>query len=64
MIVLRFRLKLPRCEDIPRCVNEATNIQTTVIDNRQQFMHIHSTGLTAPCPAVPDPQQEVQQTAD
>lgn len=47
-------------------VNEATHIQTTVIDNEKHFMHIHSMGLTATLPpsicAVLDPRQEVQLT--
>lgn len=33
----------------PDCVNTPTNIQTTVIDNQQQFLYIHSTGMTALC---------------
>lgn len=40
--------------ETPHRVNEATNIQTTVSDNQQQFMYIHSKGVYL--------QQEVQQT--
>lgn len=36
-----------KCPETPPSVNKATNIQTTVIDNQQQFVYIHSTGVTA-----------------
>lgn len=33
--------------ETPRSVTEATDIQTTVTDNQQQFLYIHSPGVTA-----------------
>lgn len=35
--------------EAPHSINEATSIQTTVIDNQQQFLYIHSTVVTALC---------------
>lgn len=38
-----------KCPETPHRVNEPTHIQATVIDNQQQFLYIHSTGVTALC---------------